>query len=440
MKQPENTVSRRRVSGPRHAFCVLIIAAAALHPLQGIAASPQQVDHTKALADYDRAIAAGNRKPAIRYNRAVILFKLNRPAEAKIAFEDLLADPQWGALARYNLGLIAEHFKDENGARQRYQEVLATTDNARLRTIAEQKLAQLPAERGKSPRPTKNNKNLVLISVGAVADDNATGLAEELSGSTSDARDMYIQSLAYGHTYWSSSKLYALAQTRQFQKFKHFDTRVMGAGIEWQTPARGVQWQYGLRALDIRVDDGELTKQFTGTLGGQRQWQNQRLTLRYNLSHFAAARNYQHLQGMQHQINLAWQKKWGTLTLEPALIWEHNNRQDKHGSNTFYSYSPEILTGQLQVRRPMTPKWQIHSGIALSRAEYPDNNQLTDIGGITKNEARTYQRTTLSLGAHYQLHKNWHIKLDYQTLRNNDKFELYSYDKNTFSAKIDFSW
>lgn len=419
------------------AVCGLLLTTAALQPMHSYAAP--SADHTKALADYDRAIAAGNRKPAIRYNRATILFKLNRLDEAKSAFKDLLTDAQWAALARYNLGLIAEHEQDFDAALRWYQEVLATTDNARLRTIAQQKMARLPTATKTSARTTSKN-SLMLISVGAVADDNATGLAEELSGNTSDAKDTYVQSLIYGHTYWSETKLYALLQTRQFQKFDHFDTRVLGAGAEWRFPWQNAQWHYGVRVLDIRVDDGELAKQFTGTLGGQRQWSDQRLAWRYNLSRFAAAQDYRHLQGMQHQMQLSWQKKWDALTLEPALIWERNDRQDKRGTNTFYSYSPQILTWRLQTSWQMTPKWQIYGGAEFGRATYADSNQLTDIGGITKDQKRTYDRTTLSMGTRYQLHKNWQIKLDYQSLHNDDRFELYSYDKNTLSAKIDFSW
>lgn len=434
----EKIVPRCSLPGPTHALCGLLLMAAALQPLPGSAASPQP-GHTKALAEYDRAIAAGNRKPALRYNRAVTLFKLNRFNEAKSALEDLLRDPQWAALARYNLGLIAEHQQDYAAAQRWYQEVLTTTDNARLQTIAEQKMAQLPTATKTSARTTSKN-NLMLISIGAVADDNATGLAEELSGNTSDAKDIYVQSLIYGHTYWSESKLYALLQTRQFQTFDHFDTRVLGAGAEWQFPWQNAQWQYGVRALDIRVDDGELTKQFTGTLGGHRQWSNQRLAWRYNMSHFAAAQDYRHLQGTQHQLQLSWQKKWNSLALEPTLTWEHNNRHDKHGTHTFYSYSPHILTWRLQASWQITPKWQIYSGAEFGRATYPDNNQLTDIGGINKDQKRTYDRTTLSIGTRYRLHKNWQIKLDYQSLHNNDRFDLYSYDKNTLSAKIDFSW
>ena len=418
----------------------------------------------QALALYDAAIKRGGVKPTTLYNRAATLYKLNQLPKAKAAFMELLADPKWADLARYNLGLIAEQRGQIQEARKWYAEVHQNTSNLRLKTIAERKLAQLagaPASKsaagsksaadlksGKkktdelqktSTKPAPNtNKNTLLLSLGAVADDNATGLAEELSGGASAAEDTYWHGLVYGHTFWGDTKIYALGQMRQFQKFDDFNTRVVGAGLEWSTDLAQWQWRYGLRALNIAVAKGTLANQLTATLVGGTTWGNNTLKLRNNLSQFSTPSDYAHLQGWQNQMRASWQKKWGKFSLEPQLAWELNNRRNKSRPNTYYSYSPSILSAQLQSKYDLSPKWQIHAAAEWAQADYDGVNRLTDIGGVTKNQPRSYDRTTLSLGARYRLHRYWYLKLDYQRAQTNDAFALYSFDKNTLAVKIEF--
>ena len=396
----------------------------------------ERADFAAALRHYDQAITRGNAKPTLLYNRAVVLYRMNRLTESATAFGRLLEDSRWGDLARYNLGLIAIARGQTETAARWLREVKDRTSHARLRTVAERKLAELQAV----PRPAPGKKTAALLSLGAARDDNATGLAEELAGGASDAADTYLHALAYGHYKVGKSKVYGLAQVREFQHFDHFNTRVAGAGLARERALDDWRLEYGARILHTALEAGTLANQGTVSFAGSRRLGYHRLNLRYSLSRFAAPDQYRHLDGWQNQVEVGWQQKFGRLSFEPALLWESNRRTDKTTRRSFHSYSPNIVTGRLHLVWDATTAWQFKAGADWAQARYRGENRLTDIGGTTKQSRRRYDRTTYSLGARYSLDRHWALRLDYQNTDSDDRFELYSYHKNVLLGKIEFSW
>ena len=412
----------------------------------------------EALTHFEQAYQLGNRSPALRYNRAVTLYKLARLDAAEAAFRELLKEPKWAALAHYNLGRLNEERGRQQAAREHYEKALAITDNPRLREIATRKLAGFKAQRvqqqtqqnaGKPRQQTAQKaepkKGAALVSLGLTHDDNASGLADELAGRSSDSQDQYLSLLAYGQYYLqgkakAGTKIYGLSQTRRFDSFDSFNTQVTGAGLTLEAPWRQWQSQAGARLLVIQVDNNTLANQFTvsGKLG--KDWQQGYLEADYQLSYFAAGDQFEHLNGWQQKLGVSWEKSLSAVTFEPAIIWEYNHRDDKTSGNNFYSYSFNNLSLQTKAHSDISEQWRLYGEVSWGVSWYADDNRHNDLDGNRKEKPRETRSGRLKAGARYRLAKHWQIKAEYSYKTVADTFELYTYDKNQLTLKVDYLW
>lgn len=401
----------------------------------------------QALTHFERAYAQGNRTPALQYNRAVTLYKLQRFDKAEAAFRGLLNEPRWSALAHYNLGRLQEEAGKQAAARRHYEQTLAMTDNQRLRQIATRKLAQFKATQTRVPSKAtgKPKKAAALVSLGMTHDDNASGLADELAGRSSNAEDQYQHLLAYGQYYLQGNskdgtKIYGLSQTRRFDNFASFNTQVTGTGLTLETPWQQWQTETGVRVLIIQVDGERLANQFTlsGKLG--QNWHKGYLEADYQLSYFSAGDNYEHLNGWQQKLGISWKKALQSITLEPALIWEYNHRDDKDSDNNFYSYSFNNLTLQTKAHSDISQQWRLYGEVSWGMSWYADDNRHNDLDGNRKKKTRENQTGRLKAGARYRLARHWQVKGEYSHKTVDDTYTLYTYDKNQFTLKVDYLW
>ncbi len=405
-------------------------------------------DYSTALDYFNQARAAGNHKATLIYNQGVTLYKLGRLEEAAQVFGELLANQKWMDLARYNLGRIAEDRKDNAGAYDWYFKVSQHTTNAKLRGLAQKKLATLAKTVKKAPAATataesSDKKGLVLLSLGAASDDNATSMADELSSRSSDTGDIYMHGLAYGHRYLSGQKgdgvkLYGLAYARRFQTYSTFDATVMGVGGAREMTFDDLAAEVGARFIRATVDSAHLANQYTISAKLEQPLPVGRAELDYQSSYFDAAEAYAQITGWQHQVQLAWRHSLGKVTLEPAIKWQTNQREDREINGNYYSYSPTSLGFLLDLKWKLTSDLSLHSAVEWSQASYSGENRMTDIGGIAKERQRENQRREWALGADYRLSSHWTLKGEYSHTNVDDEFDIYSYDKNVLGVKLEF--
>lgn len=414
-------------------------------PLQQGNAAYKAGHYKAALQHFDEALAQGKRSPALLYNRAVTLYKLDQLEQAKNAFIHLLEFPKWAALAHYNLGRLAEQVNDKSQALKQYQKVLEITQNARLRKIATRKIAHLTKKQHTAKKKPTAKKGAALVSLGVVYDDNAASLAEELTNGSSNSEDTYIRTLAYGQYYVSGAKndgvkIYGLAQTRHFETFESFNTQISGAGFNVESPWNQWTLDLGGRYLNIQVDSATLSNQWTGSAKLGRNWLAGEAEVEYQLSFFDAGDNYDHLEGWQQSVSFSWKKKLDSLTFKPAVVWQYNDRENKESSTIFYSYSPNVFTLKANMQSDLNQDWRLYSDISWSFAKYDGKNKLTDVNGENKEEQRENTALQIKLGARYKLHQHWLLKGEYTYKDSDDTFDLYSYDKNVMALKLEFLW
>jgi hypothetical protein len=121
-------------------------------------------DYAAALAAFREAIARGDDGPAVRYNAAVSLYRLERYAEAADAFADLERSyPNMRPLAAYNLGLAETRRGRLAQARAAFERALTSGDE-RIGALAVAMLERVGApQRGRWTR---------ILELGVGRDDN----------------------------------------------------------------------------------------------------------------------------------------------------------------------------------------------------------------------------------------------------------------------------
>ena len=88
-----------------------------------------------------RVYDAGSRDPTLFYNLGSAQFKLGEYAAAYQSFDHIAADPKWGALAQYNLGLIEERRDNLDQAQRHYQAAYDAAQSDKIPQIAALKLS-----------------------------------------------------------------------------------------------------------------------------------------------------------------------------------------------------------------------------------------------------------------------------------------------------------
>ncbi|MBU2986493.1 outer membrane beta-barrel protein [Saccharophagus degradans] len=410
-------------------------------------------DYELALKNFNLAWGEGNNTATLAYNRAVTYYKLGQLEPAKTAFSSLLVNTQWVHLARYNLGRIAEQEGNMQKAYLWYIKVDERANNTRLQRLAQSRADALKdyAPASSKPAPPAPKTTAVLLSLGYALDDNATSLAEELSSQASDASDTYFRMFGYGHHYLTGEKnngvkLYGLAQMRRFQTFNSYDTTVLGVGATYETKADDVDLDFGARLTNIATSAGPLANQISFITNAAKPIGPGRLQADYQASYYSTDEGYAHLDGWQHQAKLTWQQKFGRVVVAPGFRWETNFRANKQLEATddrgerFYSYSPTSVGLYANIRWELNAKWRLYSKFNWANITHSEENIHKDIGGEEKQQTRETTRTDYLLGARYKLRDNWAVKTEYSHTGASDVFDLYSYDKNVFALKLEYSW
>lgn len=418
-------------------------------------------DYGLALNHFNQAHAlaarSGQVSATLTYNRAVTFYKLRRYQDAKNDFAALippsnagltLEQRQWADLGRYNLGLIARDQHQNSIAKNWFTQLQQPDTNARLRELGARQIANLPKDQSAAKtEAVRAKKSSVLFSFSAAQDDNASSLADELSSELSQAEDTYLNLLAYGQHYLSGqrgqgTKLYGLAQVRRYQEFESFNSTVIGGGMGREFTPDKWTYELGGRLLQTQLNNSRLSTQYTvNSRARSTPDQHQGLwEINYQGSFFDAGDTYAYIEGWQQQLQLARVQFIGKVTLTPSLSWETNKRDNHRIEENFYSYSPDILSVALALNWDASRDWRIYSLVNLSKADYSGTNKLTDLGKVEKIQQRHYERKLWQLGTRYRINNQWSIKAEYNSFASDDNFELYSYDKNVFSLKLDYGW
>lgn len=408
---------------------------------QGVEAFKAQ-DYETALDHFNRAQASGNQSDNLAYNRAVTLYRLDRLDQARDAFETLVKSEEWGDVARYNLGLIAQQQGDDRTAQYWYAEVAREADNPKLQTLAKQKLITLVAE--SEPKQTDGKPKALLLSVGLGRDSNVASLADELAERSDGRSDTYWEGLGFGQVYLTGqknagTKLYGLAYSRRFQNYDLYNARILGGGLARETALGKGTGELGARYTHTRVDGTVLADQLMVSGEWRRPIASGRFSARAQTSYFNAGDNYGYIEGWQHQFDVAMRWVKNSVTFTPKLVWQTNDRENRRTETTRTSYSPTRLSAIANLDWQVTADWTLSTGVALTQSEYDGQNRMMDLGGIARETRRENDETQWHLGARYGLSTRWSLVGEYRRTHSDDTFERYDHDKQVMTLKLEYA-
>ncbi len=422
-------------------FSLPALAQEANHFQQGVAAFKAN-NYEAALGHFNRAQASGNQSDNLAYNRAVTLYRLSRLEEAREAFEALAENEEWGDLARYNLGLIAQQQQDDRTAQYWYAEVAREADNPKLKTLAKQKLITLVAKG--EPEPSAGRPKALLLSVGLGRDSNVASLADELAARSDGQADTYWEGLGFGQVYLAGqknagTKLYGLAYTRQFQDYDLYNANILGGGLAREAALGAGTGELGARYTHTRVDGEVLADQLLFSGEWRRPLGSGQFSAQAQTSYFNAGEAYRYIEGWQHQLEVALRWVNNSVTLTPKLQWQTNDRENRTTETIRTSYSPTRLSAIADLTWQVSPDWTLSTGVALIQSEYDGQNRMTDLGGIARETRRENDERQWHLGARYGFTARWSLVGKYQYTDSDDTFDRYDHDKQVMTLKLEYA-
>jgi hypothetical protein len=398
-----------------------------------------------ALNWFEQADAAGVRGPALQYNIAVSLYRLNRFEEARARFLPLAQELEWHVLVTYNLGLVAEAQGNEAAALVYYRESAAQQEQEKIRTLAGQKLARLSPRDVATDTAAAAKRWLGVITFSGGHDSNASSLADDLLDNNASAEDEFVEALVYGQWYANGqardgTKLYAMVFDRRFREFDYLDTQVFGAGIIHEKLLGGFQTETALRINNTQLNSVTVADQAQVTAGISRQYKPGTFGATYAYSNFDAGTNFRQTDGNQHRIDLSWNKRIDALTLQGRYRFENNKREDLRRNSGFASYSPQRDAVSISAHWQFTPQLNAGAMAEYIDSDYDGINILRDTDGSVVTATRHNSQQRLVFDASYRINSNWRVLSEYQHSDVDDTFALYTYDKNRLTATVEFQF
>lgn len=402
--------------------------------------------YQEALSAFEQQESEGSASDALQYNIAVSLFRLQRYAEAKMRFASLVTKPQWQVLVEYNLGLVAQAQGEREEAQRYFSAGAQQQTNERVQQLAQQKLAALASvPPGDAAKPLQAKRLSAVISLSGGDDSNATSLASDLLDSSNNAGDSFHELLLFGQwqltgTQRDGLRLYGLGFDRAFNEFSRLDSRVLGGGATFAKPLAGFQLETGLRFTRTSLDSAEVADQSQVSLGLARQWSIGTVRIDLRASRFDAAESYRQIDGDQQQLDIAWQKRFGEVTVKSRYRFEMNDRLDLQRGGAFASYSPTRQALRAELQWQATPKLSAGLSAEFIDSSYDDVNRLRELDGSVKQAQREGEQHRLNADIAYRLKPNWQLSAHYQLTDQRDNFDIYQYDKHRVFASIEYQY
>lgn len=392
-------------------------------------------DYAAALQAFLQARRAGLDAPALRYNLGSTYYRLQRYGDAEREFEALTREPQWAAVAHYNLGLVARQ-------RGRNEEALAQFGHAQ-RLAHEPKLRALAATAldrfGRAPEPPRSE---AYVSAAVGYDSNVTLTPDSTLIGVAGGGDLFVEGLAAGSLRLSGNPTagwYAQggAHVREYRDLGRYDQLGLRAGAAYE--AASADWRTTTGAyVDVVYVHGGLLQQATTldlhtrrALGGGRH-----AAARYRLSGIRGGGEFRYLDGRQQRFSVEAGLPLGaTARLRLGYELELNDREDLRQGGEFFSYSPTRHGLLAALALPPSSAWQTELRAEYRASRYNDPHVL---GGIQL----TRKDDLVGAGARASRRVNgaWRLFTDYSYYRNDSSLASYDYKRHllTLGAEATF--
>lgn len=380
-----------------------------------------------ALESFLDARRAGLDTPGLRYNIGVTYYRLQRYPDAEQEFQALARDPEWAALAHYNLGLTAQRMGREQQAFEHYERAHRMTVDRNLLILAATAIERL----GRAPLLPRTRT--VLASLAAGHDSNVTLSSNGEAVGISDRSDFFVDALATANqplngTPTRGTHAHGALFLRKYTSLDQFD--VLGMRLGLSRDADSGRWQSAVGGyLDLIYVDGDRL-QHAATLdiqASRRLDAGRDVRGRYQLGRINGGGGFEYLDGWQHRFSVD-----GGFALAPAALrvgyqLEYDDRKDLQQGSDFLSYSPTRHSLFAGVSWPGVGGWRTDARGEYRTSRYNDPHRLD---GGTREVTREDDRYGIDLRASRRLTALRRVFIDYSYYRNNSNLGAYDYNRH----------
>ena len=351
-------------------------------------------DYRQALFHFTRAENAGMQDARLDYNFGVVFYRLEQYPESRRYFEKLQGHPTLGALAYYNLGLIAHKSGDRAAAIDWFEKCAETSNDDNLVKLANRQIAKLG---GRQPKAW-----FAYVSTAYGYDSNITLLP---SSNAADESGDFVQALALGEwtlrgTASEGYHLTALLLATDFLDGSDFDDDLLTVGGEYRR--RTGDWR-----LDYRIEFG--TSTFAGedyvdtaaaVLGARTDLdRNRELRLRLTLEDISpGADEFSFLDGRRAELFASYRIEVDRREYRFEYGLEVNDRENTETE----SFSPSQHRIRLRYFDSISARTKLGASFEFRDSVYK---------GVA-GDSRRDERTRLRLEGSYKLDQTWTMQAE----------------------------
>ncbi|SFC27534.1 Putative beta-barrel porin 2 [Marinospirillum celere] len=398
---------------------------------QGIHAF-REGDFLSALEHFEQAEAAGNSQVTLFYNLGSTHYQLNNLEQASDYFSRISDDEQWGGLALYNLGIIAEDLGQTHQALAYYHQAATQAQTSNVQQLAQAKILQFE---GTSSHPSSRQPGFIYIAASLSYDDNLTLTPEDPALETFSGT--YLEALIQGRHYLqgnqhqgSSLQAYLFQRLPQDSTLDKETAFSLGYQIHWPVNAWESSW--GISFGSYLLDQETYTRDLSLQAEGSYSFEHFDLRLDNQLGLIRGGETFDYLDGWQNRtrIRLLQPGHW-----ELGYQQELNQRKDFTEDPQFISYSPTRFRLFGRLSRDINEQLGVSLRLEGRLSLYPDPE--VDGEGNQASSKRQDWRWRAQLGGVYRLNKTFSLFAELQHLNNRSNLAGYDYSSNQLQIGLD---
>jgi len=380
-------------------------------------------DFPAALQAFLDARSGGLDTPGLHYDLGATYYKLQRYPEAEGEFQGLANDPEWAALALYNLGLIAQRSGREQQALEYYGRARDTSTDVKLRTLAGTALERLGASLSLPPTS-------FVASLAGGYDSNVALTQDITAAGISHQGDAFVEALASVNHRLSGEAgrgayAYAGLLVRKYRDLTQFDTTGLRAGSSYETESSGLQTSAGGHLETAYVGGARFSQTAAVDAQARRRIDAESdVRGRYQFGYIRGGGGYEYLDGWEQRFTA----DAGFLTA-PWLVrigyeLELNNRRGLEQGTDFSSASPTRQSLFATAALGSFAGWQTDARGEYRFSRYNDPNVVNGVEVTRKDD-----RIGFALRTSRRLNGLWRAFVDTSYYRNQSNLDTYDYSR-----------
>jgi tetratricopeptide (TPR) repeat protein len=394
----------------------------------------------EAAEHFEAAQRAGLSTPALTFNIGVVSYRLNRFDDAAAAFRALTADPDWGALAHYHLGLTEERRGNTAAAAGHFREAQARTDSPKLMALAEHRLERQQAAPALQPTVAPQ-RWFGIASVAAGYDDNVLLADEQLIDAVSDESDVFGEVLAAARRQVGAPGSGLAVDVSAYYRFHadldDFDFGALSASLSWRRPVGDWWFSTGVAGTAQFAGGESYANVASHRLQFDRTFGTVSWRARNDLSYHSGGSDFDFITGWRNRTQLELGNRIDRGRVKLGYEFEINDRDDLESGDTFSSYSPRAHRVYAGAGYDIGQRLGLELEGGLRVSDYRDANRFFDGDGNLVEVARDQDVLSLRLRLDYHVTDRWRVWSQYQHTGSDSDLPRYDYSSNVYMLGLE---